>query len=62
MDEKQILDTYWPVIEEVIELQAFYNGTKDRVPKIAPDSILPLMKALIKARKEMPVKRTVEEV
>jgi len=57
MNSDQILDTYWPVIEEAIKLQAWYNGKADGVVKIAPDSITPLMQELIKARKAMPIKR-----
>jgi len=59
----EILNTYWPVIEKAIEVQAFYNGTKDGVKigtaKICPDVTGELIEELVKARLKCPVKREV---
>jgi len=60
MNEKIILDVYWPVIEEAIKVQSYYNGHGDGVKKICPDVTGQMIIALIKARKACPVKR--EEV
>lgn len=56
-DHKKILDTYWPVIEAAIEVQAYYNGRRDGVVKICPDVTGKMIEELIKARKALPVKR-----
>lgn len=58
-DHKFILDTYWPVIEKAIEVQAYYNGRKDGVVKICPNITGEMIEELIKARKACPVKREV---
>ena len=59
-DYKRILDTYWPVIEKAIEVQAHYNGRGDGVVKICPDVTGEMITELIKARKALPLKREVE--
>jgi len=56
--EQIILDTYWPVIEKAIAVQAFYNGRKDGVKKICADVVGELIEELIKARKALPIERT----
>lgn len=58
-DYKLILDTYWPVIEKAIEVQAYYNGRKDGVVKICPNITGEMIEELIKARKALPLKREV---
>ena len=58
--DRLILDTYWPVIEKAIEVQAYYNGRKDGVKKICPDVTAEMIIALIEARKKLPIKREVE--
>ena len=59
-DYKAILDTYWPVIEKAIEVQAHYNGRNGSEPKICPDVTGEMITELIKARKACPIKREVE--
>jgi len=58
--DRLILDTYWPVIEKAIEVQAYYNGRKDGVVKICPNITGEMIEELIKARKALPLKREVE--
>jgi len=62
---EDILNTYWPVIEKAIEVQAFYNGTKDGAKigtaKICPDVVGGMIEELVKARLACPVKREVIE-
>jgi len=58
--DRLILDTYWPVIEKAIEVQAHYNGKKDGIPKICPDVTGEMITELIKARTKLPLKREVE--
>ena len=57
--DRLILDTYWPVIEKAIEVQAYYNGRKDGVIKICPNITGEMIEELIKARKALPLKREV---
>ena len=57
--DRLILDTYWPVIEKAIEVQAYYNGRKDGVVKICPNITGEMIEELIKARKALPLKREV---
>jgi len=58
---EEILNTYWPVIEKAIEVQAYYNGRAiGQDAKIAPNVTGELIEALVKARVACPVKR--EEV
>ena len=58
--DRLILDTYWPVIEKAIEVQAYYNGRKDGVVKICPNITGEMIEELIKARKALPLNREVE--
>lgn len=60
MNESDILNTYWPVIEKAISVQAWYGGKTDGVQKICADVVGELIEELIKARKACPVKREVE--
>lgn len=57
---KEILDTYWPVIEKAIEVQGHYNSKKDGVTRVCPDITGAMIAELIKARKACPIKREVE--
>ena len=57
--DRLILDTYWPVIEKAIEVQAYYNGRKDGVVKVCPNITGEMIEELIKARKALPLKREV---
>ena len=57
--DRLILDTYWPVIEKAIEVQAYYSGRKDGVVKICPNITGEMIEELIKARKALPLKREV---
>lgn len=52
MDERQILNLYWPVIEQARNVAAFYTGKDDGVMKICPDVVGPLIEELNKAQKE----------
>jgi len=61
MNYEAILNAYWPVIEQAIEVQKHYNGKLDGVPKICPDVTGEMIKALVKARLKYPLTRTVEE-
>jgi hypothetical protein len=66
MDYKLILDVYWPVIEACIDIQADYAGKlnnkhKDK-PRVAPDSVGYMVNTLIKARKQIPLKREIIQV
>ena len=47
-DYKRILDTYWPVIEKAIEVQAYYNGRGDGVVKVCPNITSEMINELIK--------------
>jgi hypothetical protein len=59
LSKENILDTYWPVIEAAVEVQAYYNGRKDGVVKICPDVTCEMITRLIAARKACPVQREV---
>jgi len=59
MNYKEILDTYWPVIEACVEIQEHYAGKNDGVQKIAPDVSGVMIDRLIKARKALPLKREI---
>ncbi len=61
MNYKDILDTYWPVIESCMEIQDHYAGKKDGIQKIAPDVSGKMIDELIKARKAYPLKREIVE-
>lgn len=52
MNEADILNIYWPVIEAAIKVQEHYTK-----PIICPDVTGKMIEALIKARKACPVKR-----
>ncbi len=49
--EKDILDTYWPVIEAVEHMREHYTG------KVCSESVGAVIKALNLAHKELPIKR-----
>jgi hypothetical protein len=51
MSEDDILNIYWPVIEEAINVQEYYKT------RICPDVTGKMLEELTKARKACPVKR-----
>ena len=55
----QILNTYWPVIEAIIECKGHYSGRKDGIMRVCPDSLGPVFEALAKAAASCPVKREI---
>jgi hypothetical protein len=61
MNYKEILDAYWPVIEDCIEIQKHYAGKLDGEPKIAPNVSGRMIESLVKARKKYPLKREIVE-
>jgi hypothetical protein len=56
--EKEILDTYWPVIEKAIEVEAYYMGRNEGQPKrVCSDVVGSMIIELNKARKVMNIER-----
>jgi len=62
MNEGEILNAYWDVIEACIEMQKDYLGKSEiykSAPRIAPDSVGDVINKLTKARKKFPIERKV---
>jgi len=59
-DYKLILDTYWPVIEQAIEVRKHYMGENKGEPlKVCSDVVGSLITELNKATSQLNIKREI---
>ena len=56
---EDVIDAYYPVLEQIESVQKWYNGGLDGTPKICPDITADLISKFIKARQSFNIIRKV---